>query len=114
MFSAGRTACETVASLPVARMRLSGPLLSHPHWSRDLFLDNNALNGTFPSAMLSMTALQQLAMDSNQFSGAIPDAISLLSNLETLTLSDNLFNSTLPSTIGQLSQLRHVSRERMA
>jgi hypothetical protein len=46
---------------------------------RHLRLDGNALNGSIPSALTALVALQSLYLHSNRFTGSIPSLASLTS-----------------------------------
>ena len=77
---------------------------------RNLSLDDNALNGTIPSTISGMTALEHLELQDNHLTGAIPNSISVLTRLTLIRMSSNMLSSTLPSQIGLLSQLMYVCR----
>jgi len=65
-------------------------------------IGNNAISGSFPSFILSLTSLTTLDLSSNDFTGNIPSDISNLSLLQTLDLHGNSFNSSIPSTLSNL------------
>lgn len=74
---------------------------------RRLHLTDNALSGTFPEEILSLTELRSLYISFNSFTGTIPDEIGALSRLEEFYAYGNLFNGTLPGEdLSKLSNLR--------
>ena len=73
--------------------------------SRELHLYSNSLNGTLPSCISSMTALQDLQLYSNVLSGPIPTAMSYLTKLSILRLQYNTFSGAFPGQLGLLPNL---------
>jgi len=70
-----------------------------------LYLSENALTGTVPSCLGSLSQLAELELAINQFHGPIHEELCQLSSLEILYLFENALTGTLPSCLGSLSQL---------
>ena len=66
---------------------------------------DNALTGTVPSCLGSLSQLTDLKLDRNQFHGPIPEELCQLSALKYLYLYENALTGTLPSCMGSLGQL---------
>lgn len=74
-----------------------------------IFMPQNNLNGTIPSALGNLSNLIGLVLDQNQLSGSIPPELGNLSNLSTLSLSDNHLGGTIPISIGNLINLTYLN-----
>ncbi|KAK0582176.1 hypothetical protein LWI29_022374 [Acer saccharum] len=72
---------------------------------RELQLQGNNLNGSFPKSFGQLSNLTILNLDDNILSGSIPD-LSVFVSLRKLCIGDNLLNGTLPKSIGKLSKLK--------
>ena len=70
---------------------------------------NNQLEGTIPSEMGNMEALEIFNMDYNMFSGSIPAALSNLSNIRNWNLSFNDIEGTVPTGICELPHLESLA-----
>lgn len=68
----------------------------------------NSLEGAFPSGILLLPQLQELALSDNQFSGAIPNGISSMTGLTSLRLDGNRFSGQLPSELCSLIGLKEI------
>ena len=71
-----------------------------------LFLSNNALSGSIPAQIGSLTSLQQLYLDFNALSGSIPTEIGSLTSLGYLGLGYNALSGSIPTEIGSLTSLQ--------
>lgn len=69
-----------------------------------LFLANNNLRGTLPSAIGDLD-LSWLVLGSNHLTGALPEEIGKLTNLMVLDIGDNLLSGELPASMTQLTHL---------
>ena len=74
----------------------------------EVILDSLNLNGSIPSSIGNMKALNILDLSKNSLSGSIPDEMNSLSNLITLDLSNNDLQSGIPSSIGNLINLKNL------
>ncbi|MBN2416026.1 T9SS type A sorting domain-containing protein [bacterium] len=70
-----------------------------------LTLYNNNLNGTIPSEIGVMTALQTLVLEQNHLSGSIPSSLGGCAALVYLDLYDNELTGSIPSQLGNLTNL---------
>jgi Leucine-rich repeat (LRR) protein len=73
-----------------------------------LFLYDNQLTGTIPSATGQLLALAQLSIHSNQLTGVIPSEVGHLTALEQLYLYRNELTGTVPSNIGSLVSIEEL------
>jgi Leucine-rich repeat (LRR) protein len=71
----------------------------------DLNLWSNALTGTIPSCLGSLSQLIDFTLCDNLFHGTMPEELCHLTALEFLLLYDNALTGTIPSCLGSLSQL---------
>ncbi|MBO1347337.1 MAG: putative Ig domain-containing protein [Hormoscilla sp. GUM202] len=74
-------------------------------WRKLVKMSDNALSGTIPSELGSLSELQTLELNDNDLSGTIPSELGELSNLSRLQLNDNDLSGTIPSKLGDLSNL---------
>ena len=70
-----------------------------------LYFYENALTGTLPSCLGSLSQLTDFEANNNQFHGPIPEEICQASALEYLLVSHNTLTGTLPSCLGRLIHL---------
>jgi len=70
-----------------------------------LHLEDNALTGSIPSCLGSLSQLTELYLNYNQFQGPIPEGLCQLSAIQQLHLESNTLTGTLPSCLGNLSHL---------
>lgn len=68
-------------------------------------LEDNNLQGLFPSIFCSFGALQSLDLSGNQLGGEIPISISTLSQLQFLDLSSNALEGDIPAELSKLTAL---------
>lgn len=69
---------------------------------RTMSLIVNEIQGTMPSEMGHLTALEGLAIGMNQLSGNLPTQLGLLSNLTFLEVTGQGLSGTVPSELGLL------------
>ncbi len=69
---------------------------------------NNQLTGSIPSEMGSLTNLQWLELGENELTGSIPSQLGDLSNLSSLNLNDNQLSEGVPSELSNLSVLNNL------
>ncbi|KAK2665243.1 hypothetical protein Ddye_003817 [Dipteronia dyeriana] len=88
---------HTLETLVLNDSFLSGSLPDFTLFSslRELQLQNNNLNGSFPKSFGHLSNLTILDLDDNNLSGSIPD-LSVFVSLKELRIRDNLLNGTLP------------------
>jgi len=63
-----------------------------------LSLDDNAMTGTLPSSMTSMTSLRHLVLSSNSFHGSVT-VLESMKNLTSVLIHSNEFSGELPGGI---------------
>ena len=73
-----------------------------------LDLNDNNLNGDFPSVLAQLDNLISLSFGSNQLSGDIPPELGQLSKLVRLSLNINRLSGVIPPELGQLSMLESL------
>ena len=74
-----------------------------------LVLNNNGLDGTLPTALGDLSALEQLSLQDNALSGALPSALANLTNLTSLLLTrSRALTGPLPDGLRQLTGLTTV------
>lgn len=76
-----------------------------------LNLSSNSLNGTLPSTIGYLTALQNFSLASNSLSGPIPKSLGSLTALRHLDLSNNQLNGAVPDFIGDMKKLKYLNLE---
>jgi len=69
-------------------------------------LKYNALNGTIPPTLGSLSELKFLHLRGNQISGPLPGTLGDLTNLTFLAISENPINSDLPASFNKLTKLK--------
>ncbi len=79
----------------------------------DLF--DNALTGSIPEELGSLSNLEVLSLTRNELTGSIPEALESLSNLEVLALGGNALTGPIPEELGSLSSLEvlYLSRNEL-
>ena len=70
-----------------------------------LWLWNNDLSGAIPPELGNLSNLTQLWLNGNKLSGAIPGELGNLSNLTVLGLYENQLSGAIPVELGNLSNL---------
>ena len=73
-----------------------------------LLLNGNNLNGTIPSEIQVLTAIETLDLGGNSLSGFIPSDLGNLVSLINLNLSDNMLSGVIPSKLGELVLLESL------
>ena len=74
-----------------------------------LVLNNNGLDGTLPTALGDLSALEQLNLQDNALSGALPSALADLTNLTSLLLTrSRALTGPLPDGLRELADLTTV------
>ncbi|KAJ4847502.1 hypothetical protein Tsubulata_012251, partial [Turnera subulata] len=75
-----------------------------------LCLQDNALNGSIPSQLGSLVALQQFRIGGNPYlTGEIPSQLGLLTNLTTFGAAATGLSGVIPPTFGNLVNLQTLS-----
>ena len=78
-----------------------------------LVLNNNGLDGTLPTALGDLTALEYLDLQDNALSGALPAELADLTNLTSLLLTQSrALTGPLPAGLRELSDLETVNIEK--
>jgi hypothetical protein len=72
-------------------------------------LDNNALTGSLPEAMGSLTSLKALYLQNPGLSGPLPASIANLVSLRRFFLSGNTIRGRIPTQFGALTNLESLS-----
>ena len=72
---------------------------------RELFLNQNELDGVIPENLGNITTLTHLYLSDNNFVDEIPMSLGNLASLVELGLNGNLLRGNIPSTLGALSEL---------
>ncbi|TXG64058.1 hypothetical protein EZV62_011052 [Acer yangbiense] len=88
---------------------LSGSLPDFTIFSslRELKVQRNKLNGSFPKSFRHLSHLTILSLESNNLVGSIPD-LTVFVSLKELSVYDNLLNGNLPKSLGKLSKLEDL------
>ena len=76
---------------------------------RELYLNDNRLNGPIPPELGDLGSLLALYLNDNQLSGTIPAELGLLTNLNVLHLNDNQLTGEIPAELGYLRSLTQLS-----
>ena len=78
-----------------------------------LVLNDNGLDGTLPTELGDLSALEQLDLQNNALSGALPDELANLTNLTSLLLNESrALTGPLPDGLRELSDLETVNIEK--
>ena len=80
--------------------------LTNVRW---LILSSNALTGTIPGALGSLGNLESLSLWRNELTGSIPSDLGSLTNVRWLILSSNALTGTIPGALGSLGNLESLS-----
>ena len=67
---------------------------------RYLDLSSNAISGTIPKQLSTLTLLEFLRLDDNKLTGNIPTQFTKLADLGTFTLNKNTLSKAIPTTLG--------------
>ena len=71
-----------------------------------LYLVNQALTGTLPAELGTLTGLTQLTVVDNQLTGPIPSELGNLTSLTQLALFSNRLTGSIPAELGRLPELQ--------
>ena len=77
-----------------------------------LDLSENALSGSLPPELGSLSSLAELNLGGNALTGPVPAWLAGLSDLEVLSLWDNELSGRIPAALGSLARLRWLSLSR--
>ena len=75
----------------------------------ELNLNGNALKGTFPAYITSLTHLKKLDLSNNQLSGEVPMGISSLSSLTKLDISNNRLSGNPANSLNGLFNVEDLA-----
>ncbi|PRW60272.1 serine threonine- kinase [Chlorella sorokiniana] len=92
-----------LGTLTVKHTGVSGPLpacIFSPRMAQ-LYLDNNALNGTIPDAFEGAPLLNLFQVDHNQLTGTLPPSAAAARVLQELYLNANQLSGALPDLFGE-------------
>jgi len=96
--------CSSVDTLTVESNLIRGWLptsISNLSTSiKRIFMANNHIQGTIPSALQYLYNLSVLSLGNNLLTNCVPDSIGALHSLQGLSLSRNTFIGEIPSLIG--------------
>lgn len=74
-----------------------------------IFLNNNGLSGSLPTALGDLTELESLVIITNPaLTGSIPTTIGNLTKLHTLFLHSNALTGSIPTSIGNLTLVTNL------
>ncbi|KAM7486971.1 hypothetical protein LguiA_002980 [Lonicera macranthoides] len=95
--------------LKLSRNKFSGSLPDFTSFSslRQLLVDSNKLNGSFPKRFGQSSSLEELDLSANELNGSLPDLTSF-PLLRYLYLTNNEILGRLPESIGELSNLKEL------
>ena len=71
-------------------------------------LESNNLDGTIPTDIGVLTALESLNMAGNALTGSLPTEIGNLTLLHNIHLGDNQLSGNIPASIGNLTSLEYL------
>ena len=77
-----------------------------------LDLSENALSGSIPPELGSLSRLVELSLGGNALTGRVPAWLASLSDLEVLSLWGNELNGLVPGGLGGLARLRRLTLSR--
>jgi Leucine-rich repeat (LRR) protein len=63
-------------------------------------VSGNAISGTVPKELSTLTLLQQLYLDDNKLTGNIPTQFTKLVSLVAFTVNKNALSKAIPKTLG--------------
>jgi len=72
---------------------------------RELWVDDNNLEGSIPSAIGSISSLESLSMSECQLTGDMPTELGQLSSMRLMWFFGNQLSGNIPSEIGGMSNL---------
>ncbi|KAG0561305.1 hypothetical protein KC19_9G053600 [Ceratodon purpureus] len=75
---------------------------------QNLTLENNTLEGPFPTWLGGMTSLATLWLSENELSGHIPSELGSLKQLQQLTLRGNNLSGPIPPSLQNCSSLQYL------
>ncbi|KAH9667063.1 Receptor-like protein 15 [Citrus sinensis] len=98
---------ERLEFIDISENSLSGSMVSLSNLSsvKHIYLQNNAIKGLIPIALLRSSTLLTLDLRDNKFFGRIPHQINELSNLHVLLLRGNYLQGRIPNQLCQLRKL---------
>ena len=67
---------------------------------RFLDLSSNAISGTIPKELSTLTLLQGLRLNNNKLTGNIPTQFTKLAAMENLYVNNNALSKAIPTTLG--------------
>ena len=67
---------------------------------RYLDLSKNAISGTIPKELSTLTLLEELYLSENKLTGNIPTQFTKLAALGTFTVNKNALSKAIPTTLG--------------
>lgn len=81
------------------------------HLSESIFLTNNNIEGTIPSAFGQLTRLTRLQMSRNKLEGIIngPELLAPLEKLEIIGLGGNKLNGSIPEELGTMPRMIYIN-----
>lgn len=76
----------------------------------ELAIRGNSMNGTMPSGLSNLTALEWLIVNNTQISGTIPAELGELTKMKRLQIADNpRITGSIPPELGNLTKLEFLS-----
>jgi receptor kinase-like protein len=67
---------------------------------RYLVLSSNAISGTIPKQLSTLTPLNALLLDDNKLTGNIPTQFTKLASLGAFAVNRNALSKAIPTTLG--------------
>ena len=67
---------------------------------RYLDLSSNAISGTIPKQLSTLTLLNSLLLDDNKLTGSIPTQFTKLASLGAFAVNKNALSKAIPTTLG--------------
>ena len=67
---------------------------------RYLDLSKNAISGTIPKELSTLTLLRVLGLNNNKLTGNIPTQFTKLAVIEAFTVNNNALSKAIPTTLG--------------
>ena len=101
-----------VRSLSLSGLEMDGTLpsaLGQLSALESLWMEENRLTGNIPPELGGLRLLKRLSLDDNLLTGPIPESLGRLTYLHTLALADNDLSGSIPVGLGGLGQLRYLS-----
>lgn len=72
------------------------------------YMGGNDINGSIPSSISELRALELLDLGDGSISGEIPSEIGMLKELRVLRLANNTISGTIPPSLGNLKELTKI------